>query len=129
MAPLGCPVEPRGVNDHGQVGGFAPRFASQRFGAAGDGVPSVVRGAGCQGQCDARQVLRHAGGLFGPFVQFADKQQAGLGVLQDKFNGVGTFSRKDGHSGVTRHPNRQFRQEKMGAVFGQDGNLGPTWQT
>ena len=125
---LGLSSGARGVNDHGQVGGLAPGLTSQRLGAAGDGVPGVVGGAGGQRQGDARQVLGHAGGLFRPFVQFADKQQAGLGVLQHKFHGVGTLRGEDGDGGVTRHPNRQFCEEEMRTVFGQDGDFGAMGQ-
>ena len=118
----------RGVNDHGQVVVVSQHITLQGLGASSDGVPTVIGCCGGQRQSNARHVFWHTGGLFVPFIEFPNEQQAGLTVLQHKLHCVCAFGGEDGHGGVTRHPNRHFGHEKVRTIFRQDGHFGTMGQ-
>jgi hypothetical protein len=121
---LGRAGRARGVEQHGQLVLAALHGRGQRGRLGHDVGPARQAGGrvGRQRQRDAGQARGHRRALRLPFVELADEQQAGLGMLEHVAHGLGALGGKDRHRAVAGHPDGQLGDDEMRAVLRQHGD-------
>ncbi len=115
--PLGATRASRGVDDDRRVFGLDPWIALNRLRFGDDRIPGLVIVRRRQWKRDARHALRNAFLDLVPTVELADEQKLRLAVIEDVLDRVGVQRRVESDAHVSRHPDRQVRQDEVSAVL------------